>query len=154
MEKENWKDSLRACFENIEVLERCKRETAENFKQFCEFIAEPAFEALAEELREYGIKAKFWTLKGKSISLQLSFPHSKVDNFYYIISLPKNSIQLKLRLQIRGRRTERSSLKEIEADFSEKFAPAKVMKIAKEELIESVIEFYKNFTYEAQTTPE
>lgn len=150
----SWKDALRSCFENIDVLERCKHETAENFKQFCEFIAEPAFEALSEEVKEYGIKARYWTLRGKSASLQLSFPRSKVDNFQYIISLPKNSIQLKLRLQIKGRKTERSALKDVEANFSEKFPPAKVMKIAKEELIEDIIERYKNFTYEALTTPD
>ena len=92
MEKQDWKDSLRACFESIEILERCKFETAENFKQFCEFIAEPALEALAEELKAYGIRAKYWILRGKSISLRFHSLRSKADNFQYSISLPKNSV--------------------------------------------------------------
>jgi hypothetical protein len=154
MEKHDWRDDLRACFESIEILKKCKLETAENFKQFCEFIAEPAFEALAEELKGYGVRAKRWILKGKSISLRLHFPRSKADNFQYSISLPKNSVEMKLRLHIRARKTTKSPWEQREEPFMDKVPPDRVMKITKEELLEDVIEHYKNFTYSALTSPE
>ncbi len=154
MEKQDWKDLLKACFENIEIIERCKFETAENFKQFCEFIAEPAFEALAEELKEHGIKAKQWILRGKSISLRLQFPRSKAENFQYSISMPKNSMELKLRLSVKGRKTPQSPWEEKEEPFIEKVPADKVMKITQEELLADVIEHYKNFIYAALTSPE
>jgi hypothetical protein len=154
MEKQDWRDSLRSCFESMEILERCKFETAENFKQFCEFIAEPAFEALAEELKEYGIKTKYWILRGRSICLRLQFSRSNVDNFQYTISLPKNSVELKLQLNIKGRKTSKSPWEEREEPFMEKVLPSKVMKITKEELLEDIIEHYKDFTYRALTSPE
>jgi len=154
MEKQDWRGQIKSCFESIEILEKCKLETVENFKQFCEFIAEPAFEILAEELKAYGIKAKCWILKGKSISIRLDFPGSQADNFQYSISLPKNSVELKLRLCLRVRKTAKNSGEEWEEPFMEKVPPNKVMKIAKEELLEDVIEHYKNFTYSVLTSPE
>jgi len=154
MEKPDWKDLLRASFSSIEVIERCKFETAENFKQFSEFIAEPAFEALAEEFKEYGIKAKYWILRGKSISLRLQFPKSKAENFKYTISMPKNSVELKLRVTIKGRKTPKGPWEEKEEPFMEKVPADRVMKITQEELLADVIEQYKNFIYAALTSPE
>jgi hypothetical protein len=149
MGKDDWKDKLRGAFESIDILEKCKVETAENFKQFCEFIAEPAFEALAEELKEYGIRAKYWILKGRSVCLRFHFQRSRVDNFQYMISLPRNSVEMRLLLQVRGRTMPKSPLKEKELSFMEKIPPDRVMKISKEDLIEDVIEQYKNFILEA-----
>ncbi len=153
MAKRDWKNGLRACFDNIAVLERCRLETHENFKQFCEFIAEPAFECLVEELKEYEIKAKFGTQKGSSIHLRISFPRSKADQFHYIVSLPKDSVEMKLRLRIRGRKTAKSPWLEKEESFLSEWPPGKVMKMSKEELIEDVIEHYRNFTLKALTSP-
>jgi hypothetical protein len=154
MANNEWKERLRACFENIEILERCKLETAESFRQFCEFIAEPAFETLAEEMKNYGVRGRFWTQKGKSTRLKLNFPRSKVDNFNYTIFLPRNSVQLELRLQIKGRKTPKSPLEVREERFMEKFSAEKVMKIAKEDLLEDIIEHYRDFTYAALTSAE
>jgi len=154
MGKDDWKNNLRGAFDSIDILERCKVETVENFKQFSEFIAEPAFEALAEELKEYGIRAKYWILKGKSVCLRFHFRRSRVDNFQYMISLPRNSVEMKLRLQIRGRTTPKSSLKEKELPFMEKVPPDRVMKITKEELIEDIIGQYKYFILEAMASAD
>lgn len=154
MVETDWKDQLRGCFESLAILERCRRETVENFKQFCEFIAEPAFEALAEELKTYEIKMKHSTRKGKSVSLQVDFRRSKADHFYYAILLPKNSVELKLRLQLRGRRTPRGLLEEKTEPFMAAVPPDKVMKIAKEKLIEDIIVHFRNFSYESLTPAE
>jgi hypothetical protein len=152
MTADDWKDRLRIFFDSIEVLERCQGETKENFTQFCEFIAEPAFEALSEEMKQYKIKCKFWTRKGKSTGIQFDFPSSGVDSFHYIISLPKNAVQMKLRLQIKGRKSPQAGLEESEEAFMEKVPPDKVMKISKEELLNDIVERFRNYTYQALTS--
>jgi len=148
MGNDNWKDRLRAAFESVGILEKCKHETAENFKQFCEFIAEPAFEALSEELKAYGVRAKHWAVRGRSICLRLSSRGSQLDGFDYAISLPRNAVEMKLRLSLRGRRTPRGPLKQKEEIFMAGIPPDRVMKITKEELIADIIERYKDFTLE------
>ena len=152
MTADDWKDRLRIFFESIEVLERCKVETRENYTQFCEFIAEPAFEALTEEMKQYKIKCKFWTRKGKSTGIQFNFPSSGVNSFQYIISLPKNSVQMKLNLQVKGRKSPQAPLEESEETFMERVAPEKVMKISKEELLSDIVERFRNYTYQALTS--
>jgi hypothetical protein len=152
MTADDWKDRLRIFFESIDVLERCKIETRQNFTQFCEFIAEPAFESLVEEMKQYKIKCKFWTLRGKSTGIRFDFAGSGVDSFQYIVTLPKNSVQMKLRLQIRGRKSAKAPLDEIEEFFMERIPPDKVMKISKEELLSDVVERFRNYTYEALTS--
>jgi hypothetical protein len=152
MTADDWKDRLRIFFESIDVLERCKVETRQNFMQFCEFIAEPAFEALAEEMKGYKIKSKFWTLKGKSTGIQFDFPSSGVDSFHYVITLPKNSVQMRLRLQIKGRKSPKAPLEEFEEVFMEKVPPDRVIKIGKEELLNDIVERFRNYTYAALTS--
>jgi len=151
MPDSDWKDQLRQCFESIAILERCRRETSENFTQFCEFIAEPAFEALSEELKVYEIKTKHWTHKGRSVSLEIAFRRSKSDHLRYAIVLPKNSVELKLRLDLRGRRAPEGLLVEKTEAFMPGIPPDKVMKIAKEDLIADIIEHYGVFNYESMT---
>jgi hypothetical protein len=148
MGNNDWKDRLRAAFESIGILEKCKHETAENFKQFCEFIAEPAFEALGEELKAYGVRSKSWSVRGRSICLRLSLRASQLDGFDYMISLPRNSVEMKLRLSLRGRRTPKGPLKQKEERFMAGIPPDRVMKISREELIADIIERYKDLTLE------
>jgi hypothetical protein len=61
---------------------------------------------------------------------------------------------MKLRLFIRVRKTSKNPWEEREEPFMDKVPPDRVMKIAKEELLEDVIEHYKSFTYSALTSPE
>jgi hypothetical protein len=150
----DWQDNLTSLLEELRLIEECKAETPENFKQFCEFIAEPAFENLSTELKEYGTKARFKTKKKRSISFTVNFPKSSVDNFHYIISLPKNSIQLKLKLKIRWRKTKKSIAEEKDLPFMKDVFPSEVLKISKEKLITDVIKQYKNFTYKAYAKSE
>jgi hypothetical protein len=152
MTADDWKDRLRIFFESIEVLERCQGETRENFMQFCEFIAEPAFETLAEEMKEYKVKCKFWTVKGRSTGIKFTFPDSSVDGFHYVIELPKNAVQMKLALKLKGRKSLKSSLEEFEETFMEKVLPDKVMKLSKEDLLNDIVERFRNYTYAAMTS--
>ena len=154
MGKEIWKNELKTYFDSVKIIEKCKAEAMTNFDQFCEFIAEPAFESLAEELIEYEVKAKFWREKGKSIHLQLNFPRSKTDNFHYVIALPKNSVELKLCLRIKGRKNPHSDLEQIEVPFMKSLKTTDVLKLGRDALLEDVIEHYRDFNFEALTSPD
>ncbi|TET22461.1 MAG: hypothetical protein E3J76_04755 [Candidatus Aminicenantes bacterium] len=144
-----WKENLASFFEGLRILEISKKETIENFDQFCEFIVEPGFESLDEELKQFGIKSKSSKSKGKSITFQINFTKSRIDNFQYIIFLPKNSLELKLKLRIRGRKRKKSLMEEKEEPFMENVEPLDILKLKKEDIILDVIEYYRRFKYEA-----
>ena len=138
-------------FEEVSILETSKKETLNDFAQFCEFIAEPAFESLAEGLKEMGISSKSKRTKGKSVALQINFPGTRIENFQYIIYLPKNSLELKLGLKLRGRKNSRSLAEEQEYPFMENVGPKDILKLKKEDVIQDIIRYYRKFTFEALT---
>ena len=146
---EEWKANLASCFEEIRIIQVSKKETVENFNQFCEFIAEPAFEALAEEFKEYGVKTRIEKSLGKSIEFRANFPKSRVDNFHYIIYLPDNSLELAVKLKIKGRKDKNSSYQDKHVPFLADNHYNDVFKVSKTDLIQDVIEHYRNFNFEA-----
>jgi hypothetical protein len=150
----DWKTELRNHFENVRILAKCQHETLIHFDQFCEFIVEPAFENLAEEIASFGVKLKFQKTKGRDIRLSLSFPGSKDEQFQYKIFIPKNAVELKLGLATKGRKNLKSDFKTKEADFMPRLSPAEVLKMTKEDVILDVLEHYRNFSYEALTSPD
>ena len=154
MTQKAWRDELRKYFEDVQIIEKAKAETRESFDQFCEFIAEPAFDSLAEEMKEYEVKVRFRKEKGRAVHCDLSFPESRIDNFHYRIVLPRNSIQLKLGLVLKGRKYKSAPLEEKTEDFMKGLAPAAVMKLAKEDLIRDIIERYKFFNLAALTSAD
>jgi hypothetical protein len=153
MSGETWKSELKKHFEAFKLIEKAKADTLESFAQFCEFIAEPAFESLKEEMQDYGVKVRLREDKGRSISFELSFPGSSTDNFHYRIILPKNAYELKLGLVLRGRRSKSTLLEERVLEFMKELSPGEVMKIAKEDLIRDILERYRDFTFSALTSP-
>jgi hypothetical protein len=150
----DWKEDLTNFFEEFSIIETSKKEALEDFDQFCEFIVEPAFESLTEALKELGIKSKSKRTKGKSISFQINFPGSRIDNFQYIICLPKNSLEMRLKLRIRGRKNKKSVMGEKEESFMEAVNPVGVLKLKKEDIIQDVIQHYRNYILEALTSSE
>lgn len=150
----DWKKNLMGFFEEYSIIETSKKETIDDFAQFCEFIVEPAFETLSEALKEFGITSKSRRTKGKSVSLQISFPGSRLDNFHYIICLPKNSLELKLKLKIRGRKNNRSVIEEKEHPFMENVNPVNILKLKKEDVIQDIIRCYRKFILEAITNSQ
>jgi hypothetical protein len=150
----DWKLNLANYFEELRILQESKQEALENFGQFCEFVAEPAFESLEEELQPYGIRSKIKTERGKSISFMIYFPKSRIENFHYIIRLPKNSLELTLKLKIRGRKSKSSPFEDREQPFMKEIAPREVLKLEKSALIQDVIEFYRHFNFEAFTAQD
>ena len=152
MGDDSWKDSLRNCFAGIRLIEVCKHDTRLNFGHFCEFIAEPAFEALAEELKEFGLRTKFRREKDKSASFEISFPKSRQAQFIYVITLPNNSVDLKLTLKIRGRKSPSGPFEDTDLPFMEGTTPGDVLKVTKEVLALDIIDKYRDFMYHALTS--
>jgi len=150
----DWKENLASFFDGYRIIEKSKDDTIKNFDQFCEFVVEPAFESLGEELENYRITSKIKRDKGKSITFQINFPRSKVENFLYIIRFPKNSLELQLKLIIRVRKDINSSMEETEVQFMKDIAPAEILKLKKEDLIQDIIEHYRNFSFKAATQTE
>lgn len=148
----DWKKDLAGYFEEYAIIETSKKETFDDFAQFCEFIVEPAFEILSGELKEFGIRSKARRIKGKSITLLINFPGSRIDNFHYAICLPKNSIELRLTLRIRGRKSRKNVLEEKPLPFMDSINPVGVLKLKKEDIILDIIRHYRNFVLESLTT--
>jgi len=148
----DWKKALTSFFEEYGIIETSKKETLDDFDQFCEFIAEPAFENLSGALREFGIRSKAKSIKGKSITLQINFPGSRIDNFHYSICLPKNSIELRLTLRLRGRKNRRDIMGERQLPFMDGINPGGVLKLKKEDIICDIIRYYHDFVLESLTT--
>jgi hypothetical protein len=154
MGNKDWKTELKNHFENVRILAKCQAETLLHFDQFCEFIVEPAFETLAEEIASYGVKLRFQKTKGRDIRLSLTFPGSKDEQFQYKIVMPKNSVELRLGLVTKGRKTLKQDFHMKEEEFMPGLSSAQVLKLAKEDVILDVLEHYRNFSYEALTSPE
>jgi hypothetical protein len=154
MGKIDWKKDLANHFENVRVIELCQAETVGQFDQFCEFIAEPAFESLTEELAQYRIKSEHQKVKGRSIRFTILFPGSKDDQFHYRISLPKNAVELRLKLQIKARRSPKADYQTTEEDFMPGLFPFKVLRMDKDEVVADVVKHYTGFCYTALTSPD
>jgi len=154
MPDEKWKDQLRTYFEHLRIIEKCKHDTLENFDQFTEFIAEPAFEALEEALKSHQIRVGFHKEKGASLTFTVSFPRSKETNFTYVIMLPKNSVELKLNRKTACRRTPRSLTMEEFGPFFEGLSSVEIMKLTKERILEDIIARYRDFRFRSLTMPD
>jgi hypothetical protein len=150
----DWKAELRNHFENMRILAKCQHEALLHFEQFCEFIVEPAFESLAEEIASFGVKLRFQKAKGRDIRASLSFPGSKDEQFQYKIVLPKNSVELRLGLVTRGRKNLKSEFKTEEGEFMPGRTAAEVLKLPKEEVILDLLAHYRDFSYKALTSPD
>jgi hypothetical protein len=154
MGQDDWKDELRSHFENVRILEKSQAETTGQFEQFCEFIAEPGFENLADELALYGVKAWHKKFGHREIRFSIAFAGSKEEQFQYRISLPKNAVEIRPGLMIRSRKTARGDFATSQELFMPALSPAEILKLNKEDIIRDVLEHYRNSVYEALTSPD
>jgi hypothetical protein len=154
MGKVDWKKDLASHFENVRVIELCQAETVAQFDQFCEFIAEPAFEALTEELAQHKIRSSLVKTKGKSIRFVICFPGLKDEQFHYRISLPKNSVELRLKLQIKARKTRNAEYETTDEEFMPGLFPFKVLRMDKDEVVADIVKHFTSFCYAALTSAD
>lgn len=153
MGNDDWKTEVRNHFENIRILEKSQGEAVVHFEQFCEFVVEPAFESLAEELLQYGVRARHQRANSREIRLTINFPGKKIDQYQYRICLPKNAVETRLILTTKGRKSPASEYDVKEEGFMPSLGPAEVVQVTKEDIILDVLEHYKNYAYEALTSP-
>lgn len=155
MKEEKWQEELERYFQGLRIIDKSQEEAREHFDQFCEFIVEPAVEALEDKLKQHGIKIKYWHQKYSCFHLQINFPGSKVANFHYVISLPKNSLDLKLSLKTFGRKDKNSPVSGgKEGPFLPGVKPEVILKLSKEDIILDIISHLKEFNYTARTSPD
>ncbi|MGQ9800054.1 MAG: hypothetical protein ACUVRL_00080 [Candidatus Saccharicenans sp.] len=154
MKEERWMKELNRYFEDLRIIEKCQQETRDHFNQFCEFIVEPAFEALEQALESRLIRVKYDRQKNNFIHLQINFPSSKIDNFHYTIILPPNSLELRLQLKTAGRKNKKAPLVERERPFLPEVKPEEVLKLGKEDIIIDIIQKLKEFNYAARTSSD
>ena len=147
----DWRANLARYFEEYRILKNSFKETLDNFEQFCEFVVEPAFESLEKELEQYDISSKVIRVKGKSIAFQINFAKTRIDNFLYIIFLPKNSLEMELRLKVKGRINIKSHHQEKIEPFMREMKASDILKLEKDNLTQDVIEHYRSFNFEAFT---
>jgi hypothetical protein len=150
----DWKKELANHFENVRAIEQCQDDTIAQFDQFCEFIAEAAFENLTDVLALYRVKSQHLKTKGRNIRFTVLFPGSKDEQFHYRISLPKNSIELRLKLEIKARRTPKTEYQTTIEDFMPGLFPLKVLRMDKDEIAADVIKHYCDFCIQALTSPD
>ena len=150
----NWKETLAKCFEDNQILLSSIQEAREKFENFCEFIAEPGFEQLKEELDFYKVGAKIQKTKGFSISFQVNFKKSSISQFQYTVYLPKNSIQLELKSKTGGRKNKKGTVEVNECPFMGGIAPSAVMEISQEDFIHEVIRHYRNILFTSTVSRE
>ena len=146
---DDWKAKLISYLEESRIIQTSIRETLDNFNHFCEFVVEPAFEALSEELLQFRIKTKLMRVKGRSIAIRINYAGSRIDNFNYIISLPKKSFELKLWLKIKGRKDKKSPCQEKVEPFMNDVEYSDILNLDQNDLIQDIIKHYRNFNFEA-----
>jgi len=144
---DDWKAKLISYFEESNIIQTSITETLDNFNHFCEFVVEPAFEALSEELLHFRIKTKLMRVKGRSIAIRISYAGSRIDNFLYIISLPKKSFELKLWLKIKGRKGKKSPYQERGEPFMNDVEYSDILQLDQNDLIQDIIEHYRSFNF-------
>jgi hypothetical protein len=154
MGKVDWRKDLASHFENVRVIELCQAETVAQFDQFCEFIVEPAFEALTDELAQHKIRSSSVKAKGKSIAFIICFPGLKEEQFHYRIALPKNAVELRLKLQIKARRTPKAEFETTDEEFMPGLFPFKVLRMDKDDVVADIVKHFTSFCYAALTSPD
>lgn len=150
----NWKEMLAKCFEDNQILISSIGETRDKFDNFCEFIAEPSFAQLKEELNIHKVGAKIQIVRGDSISFQANFVRSSICQFQYTVYLPKNSIHLVLKSRVGGRKDKKGIVELTESLFMEGDAPSAVMEVSQEDFIHDVIRHYRNFLFNSTVHTE
>ncbi|MFW6136901.1 MAG: hypothetical protein ACOC5U_02385 [Candidatus Aminicenantaceae bacterium] len=148
--KNDWEKELSEFFEEYRIILSSQKDALEDFSQFCEFVAEPAFENLEDELREYGVRSKIIRVKGRSISFIIYYGKSRIDHFRYILELPKKAVEMRLRLRIKGRKRKQDAPEEAARKFLPEITPEQIMKLDKNILIMDVIENYRDFIFSSE----
>jgi len=148
MDDQSWRTDLKACFEDLQVIEKCRAEALERFSEFVAYVAEPAFEALEGEFQAFRVKTRYRTLQGVATHFEIRFPKSRIDQFHYILWMPKNAVELKLKLTVRGRRTPTGPLEEKTIPLIQKVTAKEILKLEIDALAQDIVARYRKFLFD------
>ena len=150
--KEDWKERLASLYEEIRIIEQSQEEAKVQFEQFCEFIAEPAFEEFMETLEELGGKGRVFKNPREWILFRVNFNFLQPVIFEYKLELPPQALQLRLNQVVRYRLAK-------EKDWQEKIEPFRpglededLLKLDKEKLLTHFLEICREHLFHLLTT--
>jgi len=144
-----WKDEIRSCFDDLRILERCRREVDDQFAALSERVVEPAFAGVAEELKAYKVRCKHWRTREKSLHFQAAFPDLTETQFEYILSTPAKAVDLILTLTVRGRPEPGAAIQERSFPFLPRTSAAEILKMDKDDLAHDIVARYKRYVTES-----
>ncbi|MDD8025374.1 MAG: hypothetical protein PHI34_02590 [Acidobacteriota bacterium] len=149
MTKPDWKDDIQACFDDLRILERCRNEVDGQFASLSDTAVEPAFAGVAEELKRYGVRCKYWRTREKALHFQAAFPGRSEVQFEYILSAPAKAVDLTLVLTVRGRPSPGGETQEKSFPFLPRTPAVEILKMDKDDLAHDIVARYKRYVTEA-----
>lgn len=152
--KEEIKKKLSSLFEDIRIIEQSQEEAKIQFDQFCEFIAEPAFEDLIEGLEEIGCKARIFKNPQKWILIRVNFNFLQPVVFEYKLQLAPKAINLDLIQVIRYRLAKEKEWKEKSEPFQPELQESDLLKLEKNDLLSHFIGICREHLFHFLTSPK
>ena len=154
MTKPDWKEEIASCFDDLHILEKCRAEVASQFEHFYEFVAAPAFRALAEAFAAHKVRCVYRKSRDNRFRLELSFPGRRETQFEYGLWVPPKSVELKFMLTVQGRSSPSGKILEKTFPFLKTIPAAEILNLDKDDLAHDVVARYKRFVTEAAISPD
>jgi hypothetical protein len=147
--KPDWEDEIRACFDDLRILERCRNEVDGQFAYLSDAAVEPAFAGVAEALKGFGVRCKYWRTREKALHFQAAFPGRSEVQFEYVLAVPAKAAELTLVLTVRGRPSPGGAIQEKSFPFLTRTPAAEILKMDKDDLAHDIVARYKRYVTEA-----
>jgi len=154
MPKPDWKEEIASCFDDLRILEKCRTEVDAKFAHFYEFVARPAFEALAEQFKPHRIRCAFGRSRDNRFHFEATFPGRREPQFEYCLWVPPRAVELSFMLTLQGRPFPGGAIQEKTFPFLKSAAAADILRLDKDDLAHDVVARYKRFVTGAAITPE
>ncbi|OQX54750.1 MAG: hypothetical protein B5M54_04725 [Candidatus Aminicenantes bacterium 4484_214] len=151
--KDEIKNKLNSFFEDIRIIEQSQEEAKLEFEQFCEFIAEPAFEELIEGLEEMGSKARIIKSPREWILIRINFNFSQPIVFEYKLELIPKTVRLKLNQIVRYRLAKEREWQERVELFQLESQEKDLIKIDKNVLLAHFLKTCQEHLFRFVTSP-
>jgi len=154
MTNSDWRNEIKACFDDLRILEKCRAEVGEQFAHFSDFVTESAFAGVAEEFKSYGVRCKYWRTRDNKLHFQAAFPGRKETQFEYVLWVPRKAVELTLMMTVKGRPSPTGEFLEKSFPFLKKTPPAEILKMNRDDLAHDIVSRYKHFVTKSAITPD
>ncbi len=154
MVKPEWTYEIGSCFDDLRILEKCRAEVDAHFIRFYESVAEPAFRALADELKRHKVRCRYGRAKDNRFRLEASFPGRREAQFEYALWVPPKAVEFSLQLTVQGRTAPFGKIMEKTFPFLQSLPVEDILAMVPEDLAHDFVARYKRFVTEAALTPD